>query len=993
MIANGDGGLGCSGWQIVFFCLAFPAASFPATAALEGVELSREPEWVVPVVAEYARPQPIDELTNGQFYLLVDRQSRATRENEAHFGHFVIQITNEKGLETNSQLQITFDPSFERVFLHEIQVRRQGRVIDHLDTERMRLIQKEDQLEYQLYDGRQTLLYLFEDLRVGDVVEYSFTVTGRNPALGGLYSSVHQLQWNMPVGEFYQRVVGEGVVLAPRLIRGGTLRLDDLSDAGRSEFIVHRHDVQALRQEENQPRWYRGFPLLQVTSARSWQDVVAWGETLYRDGGVPDPALDELVERIRGKGATREERIVAAIRFVQDEIRYLGIELGVGSYEPRAPATTLSRRFGDCKDKTALLIRLLAELGEEAVPVLVNLERGATLEELLPSPTLFDHVIVMLRLDGREYWIDPTASFTGGSLTEFTSSDLGFGLPVRAGAELRAIPADGPSRPTIHATETFDATAGPDAPVLFSVKTTYRGLHANRWRANLASAGREEIAKDFLDYYRDYYPSIEPESGIKISDDRAGNELMIDEHYIIGDHWRRTPDGSRSEADFMTTEIRSYLVNLDGGPRTSPYALEHPVYAVQETAIRLSDTWEIEPEQAVIENANFRFEKTLTFRDNVVRIVNSYRTLKDHVLPEEMDRYREDLERAWNLVDLGLFWQNPQTQAYDPEAFDDRSWFIFGYLGGLLFLTIVTLTISFRSRSIEELESVRFYPVPVHKFVVMNIITFNLYTIYWFARNWRYLRHADGLSVMPVLRGIFSPLFFSSFHGHLRRHLERCGQAGALARPHVYALHVGYIVTALFSMLDGAPSLVSLGAFLFLIPAVHLVLELNGEDREALRPYARYRVRHLLATVLCMHLLVPTILGTLYIIPPAKVVAGEHVPTYEVRFMRRLGALGPDEELKLFYSDHLWDYRADGNGLTDRRVFSYWKKDGDVGTQLKFAYFDEIADLDVKYSENPMENTLVTVTKAGGESFYLFLSIVERRDKTFVNLLRREYGE
>ena len=119
---------------------------------------------------------------------------------------------------------------------------------------------------------------------------------------------------------------------------------------------------------------------------------------------------------------------------MQDEIRYLGIELGPHSHQPHPPAQVLARRYGDCKDKALLLAVALRELGIEAYPVLVNTALRERVADLLPSPFAFDHVITQVRFQGRQYWFDPTVSLQRGGLAQHYNPDFGRALAVRAEA-------------------------------------------------------------------------------------------------------------------------------------------------------------------------------------------------------------------------------------------------------------------------------------------------------------------------------------------------------------------------------------------------------------------------------------------------------------------------------------------------------------------------------------------------------------------------------
>jgi len=101
---------------------------------------------------------------------------------------------------------------------------------------------------------------------------------------------------------------------------------------------------------------------------------------------------------------------------VQSEVRYFSISLGENSHRPEVPDVVLRRRYGDCKDKSFLLIALLRELGIKSRPVLLEIGRHRGLETTLPSAQLFDHAIVEVTVRDRKYYLDPTRLGQHGNL-------------------------------------------------------------------------------------------------------------------------------------------------------------------------------------------------------------------------------------------------------------------------------------------------------------------------------------------------------------------------------------------------------------------------------------------------------------------------------------------------------------------------------------------------------------------------------------------------
>ena len=134
-------------------------------------------------------------------------------------------------------------------------------------------------------------------------------------------------------------------------------------------------------------------PAGKVPQLGTWQGIGSWYAQLAQDRQAPNDALRaKVTELTRGQdGALARLRTLAA--FVQADIRYVAIELGIGGFQPHAVTDVFANRFGDCKDKVTLLGTMLREAGIDSVPVLVNTDR-TMLDPRTPPGLLFNHVIL-----------------------------------------------------------------------------------------------------------------------------------------------------------------------------------------------------------------------------------------------------------------------------------------------------------------------------------------------------------------------------------------------------------------------------------------------------------------------------------------------------------------------------------------------------------------------------------------------------------------------
>ncbi len=120
--------------------------------------------------------------------------------------------------------------------------------------------------------------------------------------------------------------------------------------------------------------------------------------------------------------------------------------------------------------------------------------------------------------------------------------------------------------------------------------------------------------------------------------------------------------------------------------------------------------------------------------------------------------------------------------------------------------------------------------------------------------------------------------------------------------------------------------------------------------------------------------------------PDTVAVAKEDLPEHVVRTLRDAGIVAEDEDVLFYYGGGLLDYLEDGNLFTDRRVISYWSEDGEV--MVEDAAYAQVADIVADYADSWLLDSEVTVTRADGTQFVLFVAAEDGGDREFVRRLR-----
>lgn len=630
--------------------------AFVAPAHGADYEIGPTPGWVVPADIPAGVTAPAEQISSGTYYLLADYQVLALPKHAAEYRHTAATALNERGVDALANIEIVFDPGFQKLKLHTLAVTRDGHRTDQLGRATIRVLQRESALEHAVIDGRKSAHIVLNDIRPGDTVEYAYSLTGTNPALGEAVSGSLPLQFNMPVGRIAVRLLRpEGIPLQVRT-RNTALAATERRAGTLREYRWTQSPALPLLMEADAPGWYTPFAFIEWSSFQDWPAVAAWGAPLYRPVGKLGPALQAEVTRIRAEHASPAQRAVEALRLVQSNVRYLGIEISSGSLIPRHPAEVFERRFGDCKDKTLLLISLLDALGIEARAALVNTGITRGVADHLPSPGVFNHVLVQASIDGSSYWLDPTMPKQTAPLTRLYQPDYGRALPLdtRRAALVPMRPDDAPPhRREINVT--FDLTKGMDQPAGFSITTTNEGLLAEQVRAQLASGSMEVLQKNYLNYYATRYPGVRTTAPIRIDDDAATNRITISESYEIPDFWPRNDAMKRREAGIRVPEIEDLLRPPDSAIRHAPLPLSPPFELSMTTQVRLHEALHIDPDNLGVTDEHFRFRRDISADGLVLTLKDHYWSLRDHVMPANLARYTASLGLARNASAYMLY--------------------------------------------------------------------------------------------------------------------------------------------------------------------------------------------------------------------------------------------------------------------------------------------------------------------------------------------------
>lgn len=311
----------------------------------------------------------------------------------------------------------------------------------------------------------------------------------------------------LPLGWEYKALWRNHPALEPRAV-------------GVNQWTWELRDLPGIEEEPSMPavevvvghlnlKFFPRDPALLSKTQDSWSDIGRWYSRLTSDRRNLSPEIQQKVHELTAGLPEILSKVRSLTAFVQRNVRYLAIEIGIGGFQPHEAPEVFANHYGDCKDKATLLSTMLKEIGVESYYVIVNTKRGVAAPEF-PSMLSFDHVILALRLPpelgtvnlhafyehprlGRLLFFDPTDEITPlGYIPPYLQG--GYGLLVSENdGEMVRLPLLPPEANRIEREARFRLL--PNGALSGEVRETYSGSFATEQRNGMLGASMPERAK------------------------------------------------------------------------------------------------------------------------------------------------------------------------------------------------------------------------------------------------------------------------------------------------------------------------------------------------------------------------------------------------------------------------------------------------------------------------------------------------------------------
>ena len=417
--------------------------------------------------------------------------------------YLVYKVLTQKGAEDWDSISVDWEPWHDKRPTLRARVITPDFVIHELDPKTIADAPAQDESSDVYSDGR-VMRAPLPAIAPGSVVEQEVIVSETAPFFGA-GTAARSFFGRVSVPTRHSRLTLDAPSSLP--LRYSAQLLPDFQPQrterdGRVQLLFERGPMEASEEAQpNLPSDVPAYPSVAFSTGESWERVATEYEKIV-DSHIVSLEVKPLVDKLtRGKN-TRTEKAQALLEYLDKEIRYTGVEFADAAIVPHSPGEILAHKYGDCKDKAALLVAMLRASGIPAYVALLNAGSRLDVPADLPGMGLFDHAIVYAPGEP-DLWIDATDEYA--KLGQLPGSDQGrLALVAHSGSKALVRIPEASSRDNI-LLEFREIHLAENGPARVVETSEPRGVFESEYRSLYADQQNKKNHDDLASYVKDQY--------------------------------------------------------------------------------------------------------------------------------------------------------------------------------------------------------------------------------------------------------------------------------------------------------------------------------------------------------------------------------------------------------------------------------------------------------------------------------------------------------
>lgn len=322
--------------------------------------------------------------------------------------HVVFKVLNNRG-KSEGDIEIGYNSRTQTAsIIYAKTVTPEGKIIP-LNENAIQVVTPYS--EYPSYSDYKELTFSMPGVTIGSIIDYKVVIEDKEPHIRGKFSNQFNFQGYDPTYVSRYKVITrkdadlkhlvlnplQGIELSPKISWEGDKKI---------HLWEYKYIPQIIKEKSMPPIEEIAFRIL-VTTVNSWEEFSSWWRKKIQGKTEPDDAIKRKVAELTKDASTLQEKIEVIFDYVKTEIRYVSIDFGKSGYEPEAAKKVFENKYGDCKDKSTLMISMLKAAGIPAYYVMIPTTHTGNLIKDFPYPFQFDHCIVAVEDQGGYHFLDP----------------------------------------------------------------------------------------------------------------------------------------------------------------------------------------------------------------------------------------------------------------------------------------------------------------------------------------------------------------------------------------------------------------------------------------------------------------------------------------------------------------------------------------------------------------------------------------------------------
>ena len=402
---------------------------------------------------------------------------------------------------------------------------------------------------------------------------------------------------------------------------------------------------------------YDGAGIAEDTDG-TWKSIGEWYQGLSKDRMAATPEITAKANELTVGKTDFYDKAEAIADFVQNQVRYFAIEMGIGGYQPHFAGDIFRNRYGDCKDKATLLSAMLSSVSIHSALMMVDTSRGVVDPD---APSIVgDHMIAAIEIpqgysspklhsvitakNGRQYLIfDPTWDKTPfGQLEHGLQGSYGLLLEGDQ-SQIVALPVLSPELNTIHRAATFQLQ--PDGSLQGTVtEKRFGDISENRRVVYTMEDAKHQ--NDFLDNVLNQDFTAFTVSGFAVQNAVSLNKDLTTSYSLHADRFAKVMGPLLM---LRPRVLGSEGLEADHKARHVPINLRQTMQATDDFSIQLPPGYSVDetPDPVKLDLGFASYESSNRVENNVLHYTRTY-TVRQVTLPA--DRY-SDLQKLAGVIE------------------------------------------------------------------------------------------------------------------------------------------------------------------------------------------------------------------------------------------------------------------------------------------------------------------------------------------------------